>query len=197
MSSLQKLFAFVLAVSMVYNPSELVAQQTAKATSAQNYLSAPETISIGGTDYHLSWSSSPSNTYYKQEYLPKGQKAEKFTAMLLIEAVKGDLTIKQAVSSQIQMLQERKGKDPVVNYSVIENKDKTEIILDFLMSEGDIVEWNAYRYKSIDGKAVQLFGMSKRSYGDSTKFLTALKTDRTKYINQIATAEMPKIKVPQ
>lgn len=196
MSCLKKLFAIGLLLLTVYNPQQLVAQQSAKATSVQNYLSSPEAIIMGGTNYYLSWSSNPSEGYYKQEYLPKGQNAEKFTDLLLVEAVKGELTIKQAADAQIQMLKERKAKDPVVNYSIIENKDKTEIILDFLMSEGDIVEWNAYRYKIVDGKAVLLFGMSKRSYGDSTKFLTALKTDRATYIKQLATAEIPKVKVP-
>ncbi|MNE17930.1 hypothetical protein D3C80_1109310 [compost metagenome] len=196
MSYLKKLFATVLILSTVYNPGQLVAQQTAKAASVQNYLSSPETIVIGGTNYHLSWSSNPAEGYYKQEYLPKGQDAEKFTDLLLVEAVNGELTIKQAADAQVQMLKERKATDPVVNYSIIENKDKTEIILDFLMSEGDIVEWNAYRYKMVDEKAVLLFGMSKRSYGDSTQFLTALKSDRATYIKQLATAEIPKVKVP-
>ncbi|AFD06116.1 hypothetical protein [Solitalea canadensis] len=196
MNYLKTLLSIPLGFVLAVNPTQLMAQQTAKPATVQNYLSSAETISIGGINYQLSWSSNPNNSYYKQEYLPKGQKAEKYTEMLLLEVVKGNITVKQAVSSQIELIQQRKGTDPVANYSVIENIEKNEVILDFLMSQDDIVEWNAYRYKLVDGKAIQLFGMSKRSYGNSTEFLTSLKSARTTYINQLATAEVPKIKIP-
>ena len=41
--------------------------------SPVDYLNIPGTIYFNSTSYNLSWTSHPSETYYKQEYLVKGE----------------------------------------------------------------------------------------------------------------------------
>jgi len=156
-------------------------------------------VEFNKVSYKLSWSSHPDNNYYKQEYLPANEKAETFNKMILIEALVGTVTPKDAAKAKQAELAERKKTDPVTNYQLIENPSTGEILLDFVISSGNIVEWNAYRYSTLkDGsnKGLLLFGISKRSYGAATTaFLKSLKTERTKDINTLAAYKLPVIKL--
>ena len=71
-------------------------------------------------------------------------------------------------------------------------------MIDFLMSSGNIVEWNAYRYiKSVDSKnnpTILLLALSKRAYGnDINTFLTGLRSSRIDFINLIWNYKLPTI----
>ena len=95
--------------------------------------------------------------------------------------------------------------DPICNYQVIENTDAKEFIVDFLIGESKndkmtIVEFNVYRYKQLElpegKKAIILYFYSKRSYGERiTPFLQTLKTERTKYINEMIRTDIPKVSI--
>ncbi|HSI91048.1 MAG TPA: hypothetical protein VK927_08025, partial [Adhaeribacter sp.] len=156
----------------------------------------PGPIAFNDKTYHLAWSSNPTKTYYKHEYIPKGQTPEKFEQMLMLDLILGnDFTVADVASSQVAQLEKRKATDAVVQYEAIENPETGEIILDFLISSGtgktlDIVEWNAYRYKPFQEKSgrkgVLLFAISTRGYaGSIPAFLTGLKTTRTPQIHAI------------
>jgi len=165
-------------------------------------LNVPGPISFDGQSYALAWSSHPSANYIKQEYLPKAQTVERYSEMLLVEFLKGDLKVADAVGAQMQKLNARKGTDPIVKMAVGKNDATGEMLLDFLMSDKDnngdiVVEWNAYRYARVTnakGEAgIGLFGVSRRAYGnDSAKtFLGALKTLRPAQIKLLAKATSP------
>lgn len=178
-----------------------ITAQTQKAKMT-NHLSTAEQIKLGDKAYNLAWSNNPHGKitgYYKQEYIPAGETVEKFKNMLLIEAiVDPQATIQQYVSGKVKELKERKATDPVVNYNLMENKSTKEVILDFLLSVGDIVEWNAYRYKVLESnKGIMLFAVSKRTYSNSDEFLKSVKANRITWVNQLATATIPVIKLPQ
>src|SRR3974390_159661 len=52
-------------------------------------LSLPESIEFNGESYRLSWSSHPTPSYYKQEYLPAGQTSDRFQRMVMVETMGG------------------------------------------------------------------------------------------------------------
>ena len=165
----------------------------------KEYLGVPGPIDFNKATFSLSWSSHPNKDYFKQEYLPSGEKSETFNKMFMIEALVGDLTPKDAMANKIKELDERKKTDAVTNYQFIQNPKTGEYILDFVISSGNIVEWNAYRYTSLkDGsnKGLVLFAYSKRAYGAATtSFLKNLKTTRPADINSLATYATPAIKI--
>ncbi len=71
------------------------------------------------------------------------------------------------VTKKNKEIEVRKSLDPVANYQVFENELTGEFILDFLLSEGDLFEWNVYRFKIIitnKGKAFLLFAYTIRSF---------------------------------
>ncbi len=176
--------------------------QTAKPTE---YLGVSRQISFDKTSYNLAWTSHPTDKYYKQEYLAKGDTIEKFKKLILLEVLTGKTTLKDVVATKIAELKKMKASNPVVNYETFE-KDG-ELMLDFLVSENtadgkylSIVERNVYRYKSaVDKngqKCVLLFGVSERAYGDDIdNFFPNLKAHRFDLINLVGAFELPEITI--
>jgi hypothetical protein len=171
----------------------------------KDYFAIPGPVTFNKTNYYLSWSSHPNDNYYKQEYLPSGEKAETFSNMIMIEALVGDMSLQDAVQTKIAEIEQRKKTDPVANYQIIKNPSTGEYLLDFVYSQStgnktSVVEWNAYRYVSLKDKSVSngvlLFAYSKRGYGDAvTNFLKTLKTGRQADINMIAAYKIPGVKL--
>ena len=167
-------------------------------------LSLPESIEFNGESYRLSWSSHPTPSYYKQEYLTPGQTSDHFLRMLMVETIVRGVDVNSAVSAQVNMLNKRKATDPTVNFAILKNDKNGEVILDFVLSAkdpkgDDIVEWNAYRYAAFKGKGgeagVFLFAISRRAYGDGTlDFLRKLKSTRPTEINALAAYPLPTIR---
>jgi len=176
----------------------------ASAHDAADRLGVPGPISFDGTDYALAWSSTPSPGYFKQEYVPAGQTVENYTTMVLVEAARG-VDIKTALSAQVNMLNQRKGNDPLVNLDVISNNQTGEALLDFIVSNKDtkgeyIAEWNAYRYTPLpNGQGVMLFAISHRAFGDDNvrSFLGTLRNVRPEQINKVAQHALPEVTLPQ
>ena len=174
--------------------------QTTKPTE---YLSISEPISFDKSSYDLAWTSHPSEAYYKQEYLPKGDTIEKFKKMILLEILTGNTKLKDVVAAKVSELKKMKASNPAVNYETFEKNG--EVILDFLVSENtpdgkylNIVERNVYRYKSVTDKngqkGILLFGVSERAYGDDIdKFFPNLKAHKFDLINSVGAFSIPEI----
>lgn len=152
-------------------------------------------ISYDGTSFALAWTSHPSATYFKQEYLPEGETLEAYGQMFMVDVVTEGATPESAAADMIAGLDRRKAEDPVVNYAMVANDATGELILDFLISDtssGDvIVEWNAYRYVPY-GDGLVLYAISRRGYGDDAAgFIGKLADWRTASIDALASMELP------
>lgn len=170
-----------------------------------NYLRVAGPISFEKDSYNLAWTSHPADNYYKQEYLAKGDTLEKFKRLILIDVLVGKTKIKDLVATKIAELNKIKASNPIVQYQTFEKGD--EIMLDFLLSENtpdgklvSTIERNVYRYKNITGKngqkAVLLFGVSNRAYGnDIDDFLLNLKDNRHDLLNAVGAFDLPEITI--
>lgn len=169
--------------------------------SPVDYLGVPGPLSFDAKAYQLAWSTHPSENYYKQEYVGKGDNVARFQSMLLLEVAITDAAVKDIVSSKIAELKSMKASNPIVNYEMFGRNG--EYILDFLLSANspdgktiDILERNVYRYKAYTGKdgkkGVVLFAVSTRAYGaDADKFLLNLKATKSRLVNAIAQFSIP------
>ena len=175
-----------------------------RATGVKDYFSLNGPIEFRDKKFSLSWSSHPSEIYYKQEYLPAGEQAESFHQMILIEALNGELAVTEALKGKTDELDQRKRMDPLVQYQVSVNKVKDEYLLDFIISQSNgnssIVEWNVYRYirlKLKSGKTgILLFGFSKRAYNEGTTvFLKNLKENRLKDMAAFTAVTVPAVSI--
>lgn len=169
------------------------------------YLHVPGPIVFNNSSYNLSWSSHPSDNFYKQEYIQKGDNADKFKTMILLDVATGNLPIKDIVAMKIEELKKLKLSNPIVQYETFDNPKTGEYMIDFLLSANsadgkttDVVERNVYRYKTVTGKsgkrAVVLFAVSTRSYGnDIDQFLISLRSTKKDLVNAVAKFEIPAI----
>ena len=175
----------------------------ALAQQVTDYLGVPGPIAFNGTDYALSWSSNPTPEYIKQEYLPNGQVPEAYSNMLMVEFLAGDLKPASMAVAQMDLLNQRKARDPMVSMALTENAENGEVILDFVLSGRDetggiVVEWNAYRYAQAQTAAGKTGGMllaiSHRAYGEAAAraFLSSLQDFKTGQVQALAAAELPK-----
>lgn len=158
--------------------------QTAKVPI--DYLQVPGPIFFEKTAYQLSWSSHPTDTFYKHEYIAKGDDPLRFKTMILVDLLMDSGTVKDVIGAKVAELKKLKETNPLVSYQVTAMPKTGEFLLDFLLSQAapngkslSIVERNVYRYKQLtdpSGKSILLFGVSQRGYGaDTGPFLTSLK----------------------
>jgi hypothetical protein len=140
-----------------------------------NYLGLKETQVFDSVTYKLSWSSHPSKSYFKEEYVVAGENSKRYKNMLLIDFLITNSSAYDLVKDQVEILVERKKTDIACNYEVFRSKRKGEYFLDFGLSEMKdgyitVAEWNIYRYKEYTDKqghkGVLLIGLSYRAYDD-------------------------------
>ena len=173
---------------------------------AAEYLNAPGPVVFDNKPYHLSWTSHPAANFYKQEYLVKGDDANKFHTMILMDVVTGETAIKNVVATKVAELKKMKESNPVINYEVVDNPKSGEYMIDFLLTANapdgsvSIAERNVYRYKLFTDKAghkgVLLFGVSNRVYGpDITPFFASLKSNRKDLMTKVAQVTIPAITI--
>jgi hypothetical protein len=176
-----------------------------QTTKPIEYLSVNEKITLDTMEFHLVWTSHPTDNYYKQEYLSKDDTLERYSRLVMLEVVTGKIKLKDVVALKVSELEKMKLTNPVVHYETFE-KDG-EMILDFLVSESapdgkhlSIIERNVYRYKSFvdknGQKGIILFGVSDRAYGDDIRsFFAYLKEHRYDLINSVGAYEIPLIAI--
>ncbi len=201
MNMKQKLSIALLAVSAVLFSNA----QTSKA--AKEYLHVPGPISLNNISYSLTWTSHPSANYYKQEYIPAGDKVDRYKKMISVELLISNATAADLANAKMNELKQLKATNPLINYGIYQKNG--EIILDFLISQNtangkevEIIERNVYRYKNFSGKngekGVILFGASERAYGkDVDSFLVLLKKDKPVLLNAVAVFNLPPISVKE
>ena len=170
----------------------------------EDYLHLGDKYRFDNKDYKLVWSSHPASNFYKQEYILPNENVEKYTRMIMIDFLEGDLTPKDAISNNINNLENSKKQNPIINYQMYERED--EYILDFITSKNSqdgkeilILERNVYRYFRINTpkrKGVLLFGVSDRAYTkkEMDNMFSVLKNKKLDLVNKIIQIEVPKIK---
>lgn len=166
-----------------------------------DYLSVPGPVVFEAKSYNLVWTSHPSGNYYKQEYLTKGENADRYKSMLMLEVLTGNVNVKDIVAGKIEELKKMKASNPIVNYEMFQKNG--EYIIDFIVSanatdgKAEIVERNVYRYKTLAGQpGIILFAMSTRAYGNEIdKFLVNLKSTKSILVNAVAKFVIPAIKL--
>ena len=167
-----------------------------------DFLSTGTELSFNSEKYDLAWSSHPNATYFKQEYLRKSDKLEKYEKMLMVEAIKTTLNPEKASQMKINELANLKKINPIVNFKQAELSNQSDKIISFTISGGNILEWNVYRYQQQqvgNENMIILYAYSYRNYAstkeDVTKFIDYVKNNENKMIATITKTNIPKVKI--
>jgi hypothetical protein len=176
----------------------------------KDHLNVPGPLLFDSTHYDLAWSSHPSDNYYAQEYIPKGDSIDNFKKMILINVMVSDsIKLDDVVASEIAELTKMQKENPVIQFKAYENKETNEHMIDFLLSQNELVgdhlklvERNVYRYKEFTDKSgkkgILLFGVSTRSYGhDIYSFFADLKEHRADMVTKVGNFSIPEITITQ
>lgn len=163
------------------------------------YFDVGDPIRFGGERFRLGWSAHPDDTFYLQEYFPKGERPESYRQMYTVSLRFCDRTPAEAVAAKIAELDARHDSgDKLCRHQVFENGD--ERMLDFLVSAGangtlSVVEWDLHRYRQveIDGRpALLLLFYSHRAYGDDIlPFLRRLSEMRFERLEELGAQQLP------
>lgn len=167
-----------------------------------DFLSTGTELSLNNEKYDLAWSSHPNATYFKQEYLRKSDKLEKYEKMLMVEAIKTTLNPENVSQMKINELANIKKVNPIVNFKQAELSNQSDKIISFTISGGNILEWNVYRYQQQqvgNENMIILYAYSYRNYAstkeDVTKFMDYVKNNENKMIETITKTNIPKVKI--
>lgn len=74
--------------------------------AVRDYLNIGTSVTFNKKDYNLVWSSNPTENYYKQEYLPNGSSLNNYHDMIILEAIKGNISVEDAANIKVQEVQE-------------------------------------------------------------------------------------------
>lgn len=189
----------------------LLCLAAATAAQAQNAkpsdgLGVPGPISFQKQAYGLAWTSHPTATYFKQEYIPQGDTVERFKTMLLLEVLLEAVTPKDAAAAKLAELKRLKEKNPAVQCETFGNPKTGEYMIHFLVTAAapdgriGIAERNVYRYKTFTGSkgktGLLLFGLSQRGYaGDASGFIADTKKNKAALVNEVAQMALPEVKL--
>lgn len=199
MSVVKHFFTCLLLAILFIGKSNYAAAQEDAVT---DYINVPGPLLFGNNNYFLAWSAKPTDNYYKQEYLAKGDSLNSYNKMILIDVLYDTSKPRDLVYYKLNALTKRKKTDAAVDYHLIQSPDSSAYILDFTESEGfpriKFIEWNAYLYKSIidarGRKAILLFGISVRGYDDKvTGFIDRVGDVREKILHQLMEYQTPAI----
>lgn len=167
------------------------------AADAVDRLGLQGPIAFDGKAFALAWSSHPSPTLYKQEYVVAGDSVERYAAMLMVDLRLDGPDAEAMARSVTAQVEARKATDPVANYDILTNPATGEVIIDFLMSAAGadgqlIVEWTAQRYANRpDGAGTTLVAFSRRGYGDGARdFLVGLKASRGRDLQALSSLSL-------
>jgi hypothetical protein len=170
-----------------------------------NYFGLKESQLFDSVTYKLSWSSHPSESYYKEEYLAAGENNENYKSMLMMDFLITNSSAFDLVQNQVKILTERGKTDFTCVYNLYRSVRKGEYLLDFTLSEMKdgyitVVEYNIYRYKAYTDKqghkGVLLIGLSNRAYDkDIETFALNLKAGRRVLLTKFKKYPYPDVEV--
>jgi|SRR5690554_961025 len=180
----------------------LVSFKSDEVKPAKDYLGVGKSLMFNEHEFHLTWSGNPSVGYYKQEYLLDSTTIENYNEMLLIEAIKGNISPELAANAKVAELQQLKEDNPTINWNVYEGNG--EIIIDFVITDkATIYEWNLYRYailKDVNKQkylVLRAYSFKDKLYSndDLKPFFNKILENRDDYIAKLGKLELPKLNV--
>lgn len=175
---------------------------SANAQKITDHLTIPS-VYYNSINYQLSGANQVNENHYKQLYLSNHENQKNFSSMIQIEVIFTSDSISHIFKYKLDELEAQKKEKQVIDYSYVVNDKSGEYTLSYLSrsqknKNTEIVEWNAYRYKSIpsedNSNGIMLFSITKRaSKQNDTAFLNEANNNKSQWMNSLSTFGLPTI----
>lgn len=109
-------------------------------------------------------------TQYIAEYLPAGETFDNYTKMFAVWGWLDGADAASQAKAKVQFVNSRKGKDLVANYKLYKADDGASFGLDFLISEGRIMEHNVWYFTNVNG-GVLAYQYVRRNYNKTFPYV--------------------------
>ena len=172
-----------------------------QAQENTDLISVPGPIELNGTEFFLTWTKQASKTLVRQQYLPSDEKIENFTQLVELSYFNKEINIESAVRHKVEMIQDREKTDKLAKVNVSQNKDGTEYVVDYFISETPAkgepyVEYIVDRFVTIDqgaGKTFLIFSYVKRGYTNIKTEARAIAKMRDEILINVVEYKIPTI----
>lgn len=134
------------------------------------------------------------------EYIPENENWDNWTTMFASRFVpsNGQKLDAQASaeSTAARIMERKKNGDIMANSAVFRAPDGKSVVVDFLISEGKIIEHNVFRYFPTEKGLVSL-QIARRIYdnkannGEVSAFIESIKTKRKDFLEETMRADLP------
>ncbi len=135
-------------------------------------------------------------TQYLAEYIPEGEVFQNFTKMFAVWGRLDGSDAQYQVKAKTQFVSSRKGKDPVANFNVFQSDDKKILGLDFLVSEGGMMEHNVWSFQNVKGGVLAYQYVRRHYEGKSPQsaqdFIREIPAIRNHVLSFFKTAPLPR-----
>ena len=101
-----------------------------------------------------------------------------------------------AVATANRISARKQSGDPLANSAVFRSQDGKSVVINFLTSEGGVIEHNVFRYFRTP-KGLVSFQIARRIYadkaeqGDIQAFIRGIKTKRNQIVNESMRTDLP------
>lgn len=133
---------------------------------------------------------------YLGEYIPEGETFDNFTKMFAVWGKLDGSTAEFQAKAKMQFVTARKATDPLANFNVFQSADKKTFGLDFLISDGGVMEHNVWSFQNVKGGVLAYQYAERRYDGKSAQsaedFIKGIPAVRDQALNFFKTASLPR-----
>jgi hypothetical protein len=155
----------------------------------------PKTLTVLGQKLELKEAQTAPSGEMLAEYVPAGETLDNWTRMFAVRVYPGKVTAEQAAALKSQEIAARRAHgDYLANGTAFAKGDAR--VVDFLLSEGPIVEHDIIKYAPSGGGRLASYQLARRYYKGREKdaekdhdgltaFIGAIKTGRNEWVAEV------------
>jgi hypothetical protein len=162
-----------------------------------NWDSLPKKIVFNGLPL-IQKSNTASAKTMLAEYIPDGESLDAWATLFAIRFTRSEPVdvVQQAKAAQASVAKRKADGDTVANSAALLSSDKKSAVVDFVVSQNDLIERNVQRFFNVSGGFVS-FQYATRVYRASSdknavqQFFQSIKSDRNQVIDGLMSKSLP------
>jgi hypothetical protein len=189
----------ILALWLSIGATTLAATNLWPPTQAQAAQSLPGSLTVLGKTLVLkdSHDGGPGGKFIA-EYIPGDQTFDNWTLMFASRFIPGAGLdpMASALATANRISARKQSGDLLANSAVFKSQDGKSVVVDFLSSEGNIIEHSVFRYFRTP-KGLVSFQIARRIYANKAEqsdiqaFIKSIKTKRDQFVSESMRADLP------